>query len=967
MLKFSTRHSAVSEIFANNANKTTLNLFSIRKFFKSVLLIISLIGWVTAMYSQPVQSPCGCLGPTEIGRTGSSYDISDLSYSLTSGTCYLVKGILVIDQNTIWSGIRLLMEEKSKILVKANVTLALDDCYLSGCDDLWQGIETESDSELFVHDSYIESANIAIRLGNLTVFECTGNEFIDNYIGISVGSPFEAVPSSTTQISQKGGILGCKFYTDDVVPDPYPGHFYSSWPTTPSEIPFDQGYAAVFVARSVGLNLGLHTASVANRNEIYHMRNGVININSDIHIGATDFYDFEGSVYIDPNIPADDPPATLLINQYAMMSISSPDLTASNNTIDNIMRGGYGQWSSTTYKDNTIDVRNTGSDLQLTRGLMAKNSNFFVAEDNVINDGNRGIFINGAFNRLDLIDNVLDMTLANGKGAGIEIFFGKFVLNQSNIENNDIEINNASKSYGFSLNTCSGLILDNNDIYFDDDLGGAGNYNAGISAIETDQCLFTRNDVLADRDYIDEDHNYGMVFTNSERNGFLCNTIDSMHTLLRFIGDCHHTNLIATEFERGRVAFELLSPVVIGEQDQNGNEWLHSYDDGGAIITGHDDPYDVAINSTFFYNNTPTGAEPQLPHDIRPAIIDDGTWFSYDGTGTGKTCEEDDPDIAPDSDSLANLILNLPQFDTLNDQMTWMIKSNVFNLMLLDTSLANNSTLDSFFDAEALKPLGKLVTAHYDLDNRYGINFKDKINTHDTILSLSNDIVYIDSILTLSPNDSATWISLRVLKVDTLSDRVDSWIEFMEDESSESEDQYEEIRHSIAVISTSSDIEEYYQDALLFKADFMLGDTITTSDSSDIADLAELCPWEGGPALAIAQALLNILTDSTATVVPYDCPPPPSPLINLPDHQYSTNDGLELEIFPNPAMDFISIQASTEIDKIILTSPSLKQVENFEPKANSASLNLARFPAGVYLLSICSGDLIETRKVILIK
>jgi hypothetical protein len=926
------------------------------KFLFSLTLYLSLLSNVSAT----VQSPCSCLGATEIGRTGHSYDISDLSYSLTAGTCYLIKGTLVIDEDITWDGMRIQMEEKSKIVVEANNRLTLIDSYLSGCDDMWQGIETEASSELLVFNSFIESANIGIRLRDLTIFQCIGSEFIDNYVGVSVSSPFEAIPATPIQIYQKGGITGCKFYTNDVVPDPYPGHYYSSWPTSPANVPFDQGYAAIYVAHSTGLNLGFAHASAAQRNKIYQMRNGVISFESSIDIAGTDFYDFEGTISgsVKYEIPV------LEINQHAIHSTQSIH-EVKNNTITNIMIGAYSWQSCTTYKGNTLYIKNIDSNLTFTKGIYSKESQLFIADDNIINDGFKGISLLNMSNTMSITDNTFNRTISYGNHAGIEIINARFSPDGI-IKDNYMEINNASNATGLSLNQISFLSVNNNDFYFDEDSGSAGDYNCGIMGLSCDWNYYRRNDIWADANYIDESGNHGMVFTNSVNNVYFCNTIDSMYSLLRFIGACSNTNLIATQLKRGRIAFELSAPAAIGLQDQNGNEWLHSYSVEGALISG-EDVVGTAEASIFHYDDTDNGAERQLPHTIGPPAVDNGIWFHWDVDGVGKTCEVEDPDIAPDPDSLAVRILDLPQFDTLNDQMTWMMKAKFFKLMLLDTSLADNSILDSFFDAEAVKPLGKLVTAHFDLDSRYGIDFKVKTNTQDSILLLSEDIAYIDSLLALSPNDSATWISLRVLKVDTLSDRLDSWIDFLDDESSESNDVYEDVIDSLAAISTTNDMEEYYQDALLFKADFLVGNTISASDSSDIADIAQLCPWEGGPAMSVAQGLLTILTDSTTNVEPYDCPAPPSPYISYPDSGQQLYEGHFFTFYPNPARDIVKIRSDMTINSAELRDASNRVLGSFHPNSKQLSIDVSNLPSGIYFISSKSGDYMETQRIIVIK
>ena len=294
------------------------------------------------------------------------------------------------------------------------------------------------------------------------------------------------------------------------------------------------------------------------------------------------------------------------------------------------------------------------------------------------------------------------------------------------------------------------------------------------------------------------------------------------------------------------------------------------------------------------------------------------------------------------------------------------MKADIFNMMLLDTTLEDNTTLDSFFTAEIQNPLGKLVAAHANLDTRYGSKPGLKSDTRDSILTLSEDLTYIDSILSLSPGDSATWISLRALKVDSLSERVLSWIDLIDTEDSTSLITYEEIRDSLEAITPGNDFEEYYRDALIYKADILLGDTIKTSDSTDIADLASLCPWQGGRGLTVAKGLLMMLTDSIWKAEPNDCTDP-SPFIVYPKPHTQLDEGHIQTIYPNPSSDVINIVSDAEIEIAEIRSSSNSILNKYNPKSKKLSIDVSSYPAGVYYIITKAGKRIDTRKVVIIK
>lgn len=207
---------------------------------------------MTTMYNDTVNaqvtpSPCGCSSWTPVGTTGQPTDVSTIS--LTPGTCYLIKGTIVINVHTSWTGMKLKMEARSSIQVEENFTL--DNSYLSGCGSMWRGIETVGQVNFFSFNSFIEDANIGVRLSGLAGIVCIGTEFINNYIGIASANP--CVVDTEDKVIHRGQIWGCEFYTATSLPDPYPGHcYYPSWPTTPAETPYNKGFAAIFLSRTIG-------------------------------------------------------------------------------------------------------------------------------------------------------------------------------------------------------------------------------------------------------------------------------------------------------------------------------------------------------------------------------------------------------------------------------------------------------------------------------------------------------------------------------------------------------------------------------------------------------------------------------------------------------------------------------------------------------------------------------------------
>ena len=157
-------------------------------------------------------SPCECSSFLTIGTTGGTTNYSGID-PFGSARCYFVKGKLVVTDAT-WTGIRIKMEEGAQIFVTSGAGLTLVDCYISGCGDMWRGINVDYTTNINVYTSVIEDAEIGIRLRSYDGIHCEYSHFINDDIGIAVGSPFE-MDEYDAQIQQKGDIVGCEFYTDE--------------------------------------------------------------------------------------------------------------------------------------------------------------------------------------------------------------------------------------------------------------------------------------------------------------------------------------------------------------------------------------------------------------------------------------------------------------------------------------------------------------------------------------------------------------------------------------------------------------------------------------------------------------------------------------------------------------------------------------------------------------------------------
>ncbi len=904
-------------------------------------------------------TPCSCSEYLTIGSTHTTTDYRDVG-PFSSTRCYFIKGTLaIIGPDAEWVNVKIKMEEGSQILVESG--LSLIGTFISGCGDMWQGIKTSSTTNLGVYRSTIEDAEFGISLGNFSAFHCEKSNFVNDYIGIAVGSPF-AADIFDQQILQRGQILGCKFYTDGSLPDPYPGqYYYPSWPTTPTEIPYDKGYAAVYLSGTNGLNFGFVGAESSDRNEIYQMRNGILLRYSVMNVAGTDIHDLEGDQ------PRSFPNPQRDLNQYGINGyFSYSDIE--DNTMSDLMVGTWMNQSDNTIKNNQFDILNESVALTRTKGIYALRPQRLSILENNITNGYNGIYLTLLNTGFEVKDNTLDRQDIPLLNTGIDVRSSLLYLRRVGvIEGNTVNITDGNFSLGIYLNSARQLDVDDNTVNFLVDQE-SGNAIRGIGAVGLAHSIIHRNTVDPDEDYQSGNANYGIELFNSNMNNLVCNNIDHSRVDMFVLGSNMETQLIGNNFSNGGEGLLLYREVNMGTQLHNANLWLGAPDDCGAIISVIDeDPLLIAKRNLFYVDDIGENSNFR-PDPICPEEVEDNQWFI---TSTDNIHEDpnepcsDFPDPYPIVDTLVHRLRTTLDYEEYNDQMEWMEKADIFEYMLIDPSLHSNTVLDSFFDAEESNPLGVLINAQFQLSSRFGTVITDKNDVQDTIQSFSHDLVYIDSILALSPSDSATWMALRELKVDSLTLSFGRWEDMLTEEEEESLDTYEDIGNDLKTLTTGSDIEEYLKEALLFRTQYLLGNGFSSQDSADIYDLARLCPWEGGRAIPIAHELYTVVADSTLLPVT-DCPPPPP----RPLEERGSSSGYPIAHFtvsPNPSNGFIEINAAETMEAIWITNSDNKMVTSIRPMNTSAFISLDNEPGGLYFITVKFHDHTDYKSIILVK
>ena len=696
------------------------------------------------------------------------------------------------------------------------------------------------------------------------------------------------------------------------------------------------------------------------------MRNGILLYDSETNISGTDFYDFEGTR------PSTITHPVLDLNQYAIyMQRSAVDIE--DNTINNVLVGLYAEESMNTIYDNQISLAVLEPPIAgYARGIDLIRPQKAIVDSNYITNGWRGISLENVTMPFEVKNNNLERNITYGINLAIFIKSLKYSNGEEGvIKNNHIYIDDGHGAMGIYLLDVSSIAVDNNTIEFTE-IGGIGFQHKGIAVKGGRGNRIIRNTVMADESYISQ-NSYGIQLNLSSANILSCNSVENFWSNINILGPNLISPISTNLVSDGLMGLEIEGPAMIGRQSillNNGHEegigniWSGDFsgtNEFGAFISGSS-IVATAKNCKFIVDSNEDSDF--LPVPIGPAAVNLGNWFE-DKSNNDPTFVCLSILIFPNPDTIAELLKSALTYEVYNDEMTWMMKADIYEMMLFDPDLHSNAVLDSFFDVEETNVLGKLIQCQFDLASRFGVQQPRKNLLQDSIVQLSVDILYIDSILLLKPSDSLTWIALRGMKADSMALNMNNWTQLLEDEREASLDAYTDIAVYLDNLTPGNDMEEYLRQALLYKTQFLHGISFSSTDSVDISNLEDICPWLGGRAVFIAKELYSTLVDSLTLSTSVNCPSS-SPLIGRPGGPYRDIDS-ELIVFPNPSSDKILVKSNSVIFELLISDLSGLIFQKFQPFKSSLSIDTRSLPGGIYIISVITEADQSTQRIIVAK
>ncbi len=842
-------------------------------------------------------------------------------------------GTLVINNPTTWNNLSIRMVTGSKIIVDNNFTLT--NSYVTGCGSMWYGIEANFNKYIDLRNNVIKDAEFGVLLKGGNTFRCEYNSFRDNYIGVSVGSPFDPYDSDVI-IHQNFPMIGDTFLCTGSLPNPILGqYYYPSWPTT-SSIPYNLPYAGIFVSGTLGFTIGMDTPESAKQWNIFNgLRNGVVSYHSVVQVAGSRFSDFVGDYHV---VDSD----LLDINQSGVYSINSY-IKVINCKYSNL-RNGVTSFSSDieirrnkiTLSDPLYKARPTGIYIETPTACL-------IQRDTIIN-AVIGINMNVGFVRATVTDNRISCDADLYGTTGILLTrWSSPTPGFTRVEKNIVEFETGYTSFGIRALYSSRLAINQNTVYF---LGSETdvNNNTGINVEGITYSEIRKNFIIGHTAYLDEE-NAALRFTSGSFNTLFCNYSTLLDNGFVFSALALNTRFVAQAIDEHNYGLVLNAPVIMGTQRHYGNRWQGSSYVLGAYINGvtNGDILATAFGSKFLVDPNDAAPGVLLPAYGPPIATD---WFQPE-SGSTLTCATNF-DLPPDDEEYESILLEEYDFETYNDEMEWMKDYYIYLALLDDLTLLSNVTLSDFFDAQEEQPIGQLATVYTKMNQNF-YTWTDSLEERklrmDTLLQ---DIVLIDSILTHHPSDSVSLCADRVNLIENLSDSFDLWQVKLNTSLMNRVETLEDIQEYLAEITPTNALEENLLIASDLQLSYCLGTSPNSGERTDLLGIATQCIWQGGPGVIESQVLYSNLQDTTFSYNPFACQE-----LELRYRSSQPTNSIDFKVVPNPGTGIFTISYNSglmENTSYFVTDIFSRVVASGLFTNLDGTVDISSLPDGIYFL-----------------
>ncbi len=758
----------------------------------------------------------------------------------------------------------------SKIIVKNGQTLTIDNCKLGpgSCCKMWKGIILEQGAKIVIkNNSTIEQAECALTVNNGCLFDITNSHFINNYIGIKIGtgSPTTITGSKLMSTEFKSSNYSCSGTAYNCFVSKYVGQ-----ETNLANVP----YAGIIATNVTYFKFGSTTGLVTGGDvQFNNLLNGLIINNSNVVVRNTTFKNMENGCGIDINggdLNIDGMGGSYQNSEntfenclYAINAVNGILAVAAIKSSDDVIHGIY-------YQD-CSDVKITSSSISAKlygiHGYHNPNADVVIENNDIHMSGTP---VGYACIRLDEFN----------LGHPLSVVNNSLYLNYSR--------------YGILTYSMHNAIVSDNYIQMNNV------YNtAGISNYFSQGCTFQCNTIQALQFYPSAQS--GIVFSLSPENWATCNWMNKQNNGIRVNGACQPLELEGNIFNDHTYGLYLSYNALIGEQTNNGNKWDGSYSSYGAYLTG--------INSASALSNQITYYDPSNsnPPTSNNDILNFG-WFVGNEDNDFECSSYGCQPVVPSGTD--------PRFEdeiiALDDKIgtEYVDPSNYFadrflfeRLQQNPQLLIDNPILQVFYDQKILGTIGDFSEVNQEIseavkwESVYDQMFHMNLNI---IESAMDSLEIIDSLLFNGYLGGSSVNGLNY-KIEAALQNNDAILPIIEQiQTYRIENTIDENRD--IPLNEEYEYNEYFVNDIYLNTVASGEYQFTDEQKEELLLIAEQCPYSGGPAVYNARSLYHLVDptadwDDDALCLYYGIQP----------RLKNPNQNLNQTLFPNPTTGKITV------------------------------------------------------------
>jgi hypothetical protein len=906
----------------------------------------------------------------------------DIDLSEHNG-CIAIAGRLIVDQNlTINNCSNIKMQPCSEIVVNAHRTLALTQNTISGCFQMWRGINVQPFGRLTFMHNEIQDAEHAILAnasgvawpppgGNsATTIEVIRNNFLQNHIGVYALGFGSFVSNVAHMPFTRNTFIGNG--ADQLLPRC--DQNLANWNA-------NNGYAGV-VSRSVSFTIGTPT-DVGFTNTFSGLRNGIIGENCWLEVNNASVSDIAGNWSLEANMP------TFNFSE-GMGILANTGFSTVRNSIFNI--SDHGIYSSASF------LTATGNNMpNVRRGIeVVSPIGFNLSENQDIYYRNRGIigrdlqtgpistFLSYSLNK-NVIHNLDQATVGTVIDMAVEMRNGNLPdLVNARMSDNDIFLD--ATDYGIYITGVGHWTLDGN--YVQHRALPTTQTSAGLSILVLDSPRnYLYNNTVEDIAITSGSRGY--TLSASSENEFCCNWSDGNSIGYQFFNACGSTSLRRSDLFSHATAVQINATSSIGEQGPFNTSTLNypNYDNVFNNTSGTARHFGMTvgqINSSRFHVLTDqTDDWPEsLDFPNIPAPPPD-LWFVDDGVGQVACTNCYVPPAVPDGRGkqidAADLIIAGQGFDYNApglQALQWESSRDLYRRMRIYPELNGKSgQLDAFYTNGSSAKIGSYYIADSlvaDLSKilpSMGAEMEEAIQhikqTEEEIatalVGLSNAQTWDDSLVIYRQADAIR------MGAATYSEALNLAIQNSHNQRIAKSQTAIPV---IAGLQTSNLLEQNRKDALLIYAQSIGQGSylLNPSQAAKISAIAHQCPNVGGSAVYIARTIYQLIEEKSFN---------DETICEAEERKSLVGQGQMLDVvfgfdlFPNPASEHVALafqNLNNQKVNISLYNPSGQVVLVHEAYPNQYLLQvpLQGLPIGLYFCKVSTDNgTVTTRKLII--